>query len=295
MSDFFSKEKEKWLDERKKSLKGYYKGKGMTKSKHADIYYREALNKELDRFIKRLTKDLKENYAVVGEATNPVISVLSLYKNSKYRILIRNAEKIVNKWLKIASKSAESSVLKGLEETAGQPIAIEYDKAYSDALKLMVQRNVQLIKNTTTQTLTNIENIVYDSMTTGQGWYQLERDLNKQTHISQDRIKRIARDQTAKTNQALNELTQREAGVKYFMWETVKDERVSTGFGGHKQLQGKIYKWDDVENYPIIDSYGHRGLPSQRVNCRCDASPVFILKGYHAEKLNDGSYKVVKD
>ena len=132
-------------------------------------------------------------------------------------------------------------------------------------------------------------------MTTGGAWGSLENSLKTQTHISRDRIKRIARDQTAKTNQALNELEQIEAGVEYFKWTTAHDERVSTGYGGHKQLDGKIYKWGETERYPVIDSYGHKGLPSQRVNCRCDARAIFILEGYKAVwNADKESYEVVK-
>ena len=195
----------------------------------------------------------------------------------------------------MARQSSDKNIKKLLSEMAGKQITIEYDKSYDEALRLMVQRNVQLIKNTTEQTLTNVENIVFDSMTTGQGWAEIQQTLETQKDISKNRIKRIARDQTAKTNAALNELGQREAGIKYFMWRTAQDERVSEGYGGHKQLNGKIYRWGDEANYPIIDSYGHRGLPAQRVNCRCIARPVWILDGYKTKQLADGSYEVVRE
>lgn len=90
-------------------------------------------------------------------------------------------------------------------------------------------------------------------------------------------------------------MAQQENGVKFFLWRTKEDDRVSTGYGGHKQLNGKIYAWNEPENYPIIDSYGHQGLPSQRVNCRCVASPVWVLDGWTAEKQSDGSYKIVRN
>lgn len=296
MPDFFSKQKEKWLNGRK-SLRGFFKGKKLRSSLLPFLYYRDALNKELDKYFSKLKRDLKSVYTTVGKgATSKVGETLNAYKKGEnYNKLIDNSDKIVKKWLRKATRESERTLRQDLGETAGKALAIEYDKKYTDSLKLIVQRNTQLIRNTTSQTLTNIENIVFDAMTTGQGWFDIEKNLETQTDISKNRVKRIARDQTAKTNQALNELTQRAAGVKFFSWETAKDERVSTGYGGHKQLQGKIYKWGDTENYPIIDSYGHRGLPSQRVNCRCDSRPVFILKGYHAEQLEDGSYKVVKD
>lgn len=300
---FLTKKKEKWTIQRNKTLHGVLVGGDISKNAAADYYYRKAMQSEMVKFIEACYKDLSEVYAViqVENATakrkpSPasVRFILNKYKGAKLEIFLKNSEKIIRKWLKMASKSTDKNIKKILSEMAGKNIAIEYDKTYDEALKMMIQRNVQLIRNTSTQTLTNIENIVFDSMTTGEGWYGIEQTLKSQKHIAEDRISRIARDQTAKTNQALNELAQREAGIKYFMWRTAQDERVSTGYGGHKQLNGKIYRWGDVENYPIIDSYGHRGTPAQRVNCRCIARPVWILNGYEAKQLPDGSYDVVR-
>ncbi|MDR0571552.1 MAG: minor capsid protein, partial [Rickettsiales bacterium] len=122
----------------------------------------------------------------------------------------------------------------------------------------------------------------------------LKEIIKEQTELSDKRIKLIARDQTAKANQVLNRIGQQEAGIEYFRWNTAHDERVSEGYGGHKQLDGKIYKWGDVENYPIINAKGERGIPSQRPNCRCDAQAVIIEDGYKAVKNKDGSYNIIK-
>jgi SPP1 gp7 family putative phage head morphogenesis protein len=104
----------------------------------------------------------------------------------------------------------------------------------------------------------------------------------------------IARDQTAKATEALNMMQQADAGVEYFEWDTARDERVSTGPGGHKQLQGKIYKYGGYENYPVIDSDGNRGIPSERINCRCTALAVFLRPGWTMKQNKDGSYRPVK-
>lgn len=301
---FLSKKKEKWVIQRNRSLQGVLVGGDISKNTAADYFYREAMDKESKRFIEALYRDTEKVYSTikVENASKPrkpstasVRFILNKYKGEKLKIFLKNSEKIIKKWLRMARQSSDKNIKKLLSEMAGKQITIEYDKSYDEALRLMVQRNVQLIKNTTEQTLTNVENIVFDSMTTGQGWAEIQQTLETQKDISKNRIKRIARDQTAKTNAALNELGQREAGIKYFMWRTAQDERVSEGYGGHKQLNGKIYRWGDEANYPLIDSYGHRGLPAQRVNCRCIARPVWILDGYKTKQLSDGSYEVVRE
>lgn len=270
---------------------GYSVGADITKNKHADVYYRNGLDREFSSFFTSLHKNIKKDF---GNAS-AVVSTIRMYENVVMVALLDNSEKIIKKWLNIATTNADKSIKQSIYGELADSITINYDNAYDDELRMIIQRNVALIRNTATQTLTNIENIVFDSMTTGQGWQQTEKDLLTQTHISEDRIKRIARDQTAKTNTALNYLAQKAAGVKYFEWRTANDERVSTGYGGHKQLNGKIYKWDDEKHYPIIDSYGHQGIPSKRPNCRCVALPVFVHEGWHLTQISDGSYIVEKD
>lgn len=293
-----SKKKKKWLIQRRSSLKGVFVGKRINSNKSADIYYRRALDKETSKFVKKLVEEIKNNLPEKGiyktsSATQVAFieALLNKYKDFNFNIYTGNITKIVQKWLRMTKNNAMKSIKGIFDEMAGKSIAIEWNKKYDMTLKLIIDRNISLIRNATSQTLNNIENIVFDAMTTGQGWRDIEKQLRRQTDYSEKRIKLIARDQTAKTNGAMNEISQRSAGIKYFEWSTSKDERVSTGKGGHKQLEGKIYRWDEPERYPVIDSYGNRGTPTQRVNCRCVALPVIILDGYHAVWTGDG-YKI---
>lgn len=300
---FLSKQKKKWVLQRNKTLKGVLVGGSISKNASADYFYRKAIDSEFRKYIDSLLTDLQRVYGVLriensaksqNASVNGVLAVLARYKSTKIEVLFKNSRKIIEQWIKKAKKSTDRNIRDVLFKMAGKEVTLTYDKSYEDALRLMVERNVQLIKNVSSQTITNIENIVYDAMTTGEGWYGIQKSLYHQREVSAKRVKLIARDQTAKANQALSELTQREAGVRFFMWRTAQDERVSTGYGGHKQLNNKIYKWGEVENYPIIDSYGNRGLPSQRPNCRCQALPVWILNGYEPKLMADGSYEIKK-
>lgn len=308
MSDFFSKDKQEWLDARSSSLRGYYLGEPISKNKHSDVYYRNALDKELDKFIVSMLQEINRVYAVLpitkadyviksqNEKPTPakVRKVIENYKKAKSAILFKNCQKIINKWLKLATKSAQKSIQKMLTNAAGKSIKINYNKAYDELFKMIIARNVQLIKNTTSQTLTNIENIVYNGMTTGRGWGDIEPDLYHQKHISQDRVKRIARDQTSKANGALNQISQQKAGIEYYMWWGVEDEREREL---HWKLNGKIFKWEDSpERMPIIDKNGERGGPASAVNCRCVGRMVILLEGYITRWLGDNKgYEIIKE
>lgn len=110
--------------------------------------------------------------------------------------------------------------------------------------------------------------------------------------------KPLGRTERARLNSRLSEIQMRDAGVEFFEWSTANDERVSTGPTGHKRLEGKIYRWDDPEHYPVIDADGTRGTPGQRPGCRCVALGVILEKDYKVKAIQDkdGSihYKILR-
>ena len=72
----------------------------------------------------------------------------------------------------------------------------------------------------------------------------------------------IARDQIAKLNAGLNRSRQLAAGIRSFVWETQKDNRVRPE---HRRLQGRRFTWDD----------GWNGVyPGEPVACRCWARAI---------------------
>lgn len=290
---------------RAKAAGGYRVMQPIIKNKAADVYYRRAIEAETDKMLTAIFAKLERVYTTVKVsnaatgANKPSVSnimkLITYYKKVYLPKFFRNAEKIIDKFINLATRNAKRSITKSMRQLYGDDFAVNWNgKDIDDILRLIIRRNVGLIENTTLQTLNNIENIVYDGVTTGQTWGTVAKDLSTQKHISSDRIKRIARDQTGKANEALNEAAQLSAGIEFFEWRTAEDERVSTGYGGHKQLDGKIYKWGDVEHYPIIDSYGHRGLPHERVNCRCTALAVILRKDYVAKQNSDGTWRIIK-
>ena len=291
----FSKTKAKWLYQRRKSLLGYYRMKDIGKNKAADVFYRNALDTEMGKFIEAAFKDIKEKYGQLSPTSvKRVNKEFALILGLKTTVLQENTKKIADKWLKKAKAFSKKNLQEVNSDFFGKKMTIGYDKSIYDAtFQSFIDRNVQLITNISSQTVTNIENIVYDAMTTGRGWQEIEEKVGRQKDIAQSRVKLIARDQTNKANAALNQIAQEEAGIEYFEWWGVDDERERKA---HLKLNGKIYKWKDEYNrLPIIDDRGNRGFPGQAVNCRCRGLGITILDGYIA-KWNPitESYDIVK-
>lgn len=274
---------------------GYIVGKEKVDRK-SEVYYKNALDKELKAFIQAFFSAVYKSYDTIQtsnayemktlpQTVSSVRKVVEAFKGKFLSQFLLKSDKIVSKWLDLTDKSVKKSIYEALS-VAPSNIADIRSQKYREALKMIVNRNTQLIKNATTQTITNIENIVYDSVLNNQPVEQLANDLNQQLRIARNKAKLIATDQTNKAKRSLSQMAQQENGVKFFLWRTKEDDRVSTGYGGHKQLNGKIYAWNEPENYPIIDSYGHKGLPSQRVNCYHKDTEVLTK--------NDG-FKPIKD
>ena len=298
--------KAQWFNRRSKMFGGYATMSPINTNKAADIYYRKSADALLQAFLNAAIRDVRKHYDTVyssNAADKPVKSPSKVGMAFRYirgrqmDLFTQKAEQIVIRYVGKVGKQAKNNVQSVLERFFGLKLAIRYNaERYDEMLKVIIRRNVELMRNTASQVIDNVQSIVTDAMTTGQGWVDIEHALKMQHEIAENRVKRIARDQTAKATEAINIMMQRAAGAEYFEWSTSKDERVSTGFGGHKQLDGKIYRYDEPERYPIIDSYGNRGLPAQRVNCRCTALSVFIMDGYQAKwSSSDECYKIVKE
>lgn len=294
---------------RAKAAGGYITLPPITKNRVAEAYYRKAMTAEMDRMITSMLAEIKRAYTTIpvanakyagGKTLRNLEQTIKTLTRQYGKKLNRNTERIIKEFLRKAGIDAQKSIVNQMRRIYGDNFTVNFNaRKYGQMLKMVAQRNALLINTTATQVVSNVTNVTYDGVTTGQSWSAIDKDLRAQRLIAADRIERIARDQTAKLNEALNEMAMRDAGVEFFEWSTANDERVSTGPGGHKQLDGKIYKWGDTAHYPQIsapnkDGVALHGVPGQRVNCRCTALPVILQKDYKAERTAAGDWIITK-
>lgn len=295
---------------RAKAAGGYITLPPITKNRVAEAYYRKAMTEEMDRMITSMLAEIKRAYTTIpvqnarytpNQRLTRLRKILERLRKQYGDKLDRNAERIIKKFMEQAYREAKRSTDAQMRRIYGDNFTVNFNaRKYGQMLKMVAQRNALLINTTATQVVSNVTNVTYDGVTTGQSWSAIDKSLRTQRHIAADRIKRIARDQTAKLNEALNEMAMRDAGVEFFEWSTANDERVSgekelrkgerPPTGSHVLLDGKIFKWGDNAHYPVIDSYGHQGVPGQRVNCRCTARPVILQKDYKAKRTAAGDW-----
>lgn len=167
--------------------------------------------------------------------------------------------------------------------------ADKLNKRMRELMNARYNENISLIKSIPRDILKRYEATLYDAVTGGDAAEIMKR-LSVIKGITLRQAKRIAVDQTAKAVEAFNMGRQQELGLEYYFWDTAGDEAVSTGYGGHKQLNGLIFRYDTPE--AVIDTYGNRGHPAQRVRCRCTSRGVYLKPGQRVKKVRLG-YEII--
>lgn len=168
-------------------------------------------------------------------------------------------------------------------------------KAIKNQLQAIYEKNYALIKSIPSEIIERYRSAFLNNI----GSFDRE-ELFKQARtfegISRRRAKTIARDQTQKAVSGYTQARAVQLGFEYYQWATSHDERVSTGKGGHKILDGRIYKYS--EPTAIIDSYNTKGHPSYRVNCRCSQISVILEPNQELKRVKDsvaGDYYILTE
>lgn len=171
----------------------------------------------------------------------------------------------------------------------GQEVAVHADKEVARTLAIdlrgksstldrqveaFVRENVARIRGTIP--LEKMREVISSHHAAGSDRITLRNKLMDTFGFSRSRANLVARDQVLKLNSQITQFRQQTLGVTEYRWVTANDERVRDG---HKQLDGKIIRWDDP---PVVDERtGRRAHAGQDFQCRCTAVPVVdkLLRG----------------
>jgi len=156
-----------------------------------------------------------------------------------------------------------------------------------DQIKSFAKQNVGLIKDISTQTVANVNQVITDGFQRGMRIESIRKEILSKSKLEPGRFKKsatraklIARDQVAKMNGQLTQLRQEEIGVGRYTWRSSYDERVRQS---HKNMNGRICRWDDAT--VVLSRDGKRWIqrssinginkhPGQDYQCRCTPEPM---------------------
>lgn len=188
--------------------------------------------------------------------------VIDIYANSTSKEFVGSVDNYTKKRTEIA-----------LEEAFSIKPTIYTSERTKGVLEGAINQNVNLIKGLADDVLKNINTIVHEATVNGNGVQDIYNNLQTQHHLVERRAKLIAYDQTRKITSQLGNQRARDAGAEEFEWlHSGKDAHPRRL---HQLLNGKIFRYDDP---PVIQEKPRiKGLPSQLINCKCQAIPVFRL------------------
>lgn len=167
---------------------------------------------------------------------------------------------------------------------------------YEQIMNAVINENMALIKSIPQEVLKEMQVVLSQGIISG-NQKELIKNLKRIKGVSKDRAVFIARDQIHKAVESFKQVQNTALGIEYYEWLTADDERVSSGLGGHRHNNHRIFKYGS--NEAIISWSSKRGFyygkPGDRPNCRCIAVGVILDTDEKIIRSPDGyGYKIIK-
>lgn len=220
-----------------------------------------------------LVKTFDDTPAIVMDASiaNKASMALNALKRRFARLFRERAPVIVENMLRGVDKASTDTLNTSLKELSGG-ITLKTDKmpaALKQVVQSAIKENVALIKSIGEKYHTQIEGAVMRSLQPGgRGLADVREFLDKYEGITDRRRDLIAMNQVRRVSAAIQVERAKSAGVKEFVWRHSRGGAHPREI--HERLDGKVFTLD---NLPVIDKDGTRGLPGSLPRCRCFMVP----------------------
>jgi hypothetical protein len=148
-------------------------------------------------------------------------------------------------------------------------VLTEFD--VSETVEAVLARNVELIRDISTQARGRIADIVFRGFTARTPARQVGKEIMEAVEMGRTRANNIAADQSRKMSSALDEARQEEVGVKHFIWRHSGKLHFRQE---HKDRDGTLYKWKAGGPGPGRDPPSDK--PGYLPYCGCQAQAALI-------------------
>lgn len=219
---------------------------------------RDLLDKLKQEF-EKIAKKLEQEIANFG-LSRRIASAARMVKNNSFR-----------EWKRV------------VHDTLGINLLDDYYKGdfYEQVLRRWIDENVLKIQSIPTETMGEMQRIIQDGFTHGQTIRDITKAIQVEYNLKKSKAASLARDQIGTLNAQITRIQQEDAGCSQYRWSDSHDSRVRDC---HKELNGKIFAWNDPpEMWYETKSRGrvYTGRhchPGEDFCCRCCAIPVFNLE-----------------
>lgn len=232
--------------------------KAYKKERHGDTRLDDSqdLNNEMQEEMRKIAEELEQKLASFG--------------------LLASIEKIAE----ILRKSSVKDWKRIVRQTLGVDILDEYysKEMYDYVIKRWIADNVSKIKSIPAQTLGDMRQIILDGFMDNRSVTNIQRSIQNRYNVTKGKAAMLARDQISTLNAQLSQMQQKDAGCKQYWWSDSGDSRVRDC---HRELNGKVFSWDDPPEmwYDTKERgrvmTGRRCHPGEDFCCRCVAIPIF--------------------
>lgn len=284
-----SRKRKKWAETRGATVEG----KPLRPSKAAEVKYRVAMDRLVERMVSDYEKELlgvvgDKRYAMNATLGTGIGTAFNFLQKKWARVFGKVSRKLTDDMVKRVDLNSRTNLNESLKQLSGG-ITIktpEMPKGMREVIAAATTANVSLIKTIPSQFHQQIESRVMASIQQGGGgsadiYRELSTDLKGELVELRGSTKRraelIARDQTSKITAAVNKQRMESAGITHFKW------RHSGGGVDKRELHvsydGEMFSFDEP---PVIEyrrGVAVRGLPGEAINCGCVAIPVIDFGG----------------
>lgn len=255
---------------------------------HPNAGIEVAYRKRLDRLIDQMNASILY-WLTARWRVNPPTS-MGMDEQPWFGSLQRTMRQLISRWEtkfdelapELAAYFAESVTerptgrLTQILDDAGFTVDFKLTPAVRTAMGAIVQENVSLIKSIAREHLTDVEGIVYRSVSAGGDLETLAKSLRQRFDVPKKRAAFIAHHQNNAATAAITRIRQSEAGITSAVWmhshagKTPRPEHVAFAAG---QMGGPVY---DVNKGAYLE--GVWTWPGREPGCRCFSRPV--LEGF---------------
>lgn len=169
----------------------------------------------------------------------------------------RSEQAILNQAFSHIDRQTREGLQQQIKRLTGQSLWIGTHSIF--LLDAFTEEHCNLIKTVRQEHLDKIGFAIKRGLREGRLHKELTKDIRQVTDISKRRAQLIARNAPLQYSGALTKHHQMSAGIKSYVWQSSRDERVRES---HRKLDGEIFDWNGAGPHPRSE-----------VNCRCDAVP----------------------
>lgn len=235
-------------------------------------WYREQMQGMMDEMrsdlIQDVVKPMRSEIAMDGILDwmgHVIDGLVNRWQDRLDKLSTQVAQELVSK-----AKTNYDKRLLGILRKRGFTVNFRPTKYMEDQAQIALGENVALIKSIGNEYLDKVRSAVWRSVKNGYDVESLIKQLKEIDGVTDRRAKNIAKDQTAKLNQAFEKARAEELGVKEAIWL-------------HSSA-GKTYRHDHVKangtRYEIAKGCfigGEWIQPAEKINCRCRAKLIIEI------------------